>query len=56
MKKRNREDVLVRRSVSVECIPDGTLWELPAGTLAQITQALGKVLTPMPLAKSHLPR
>ena len=45
MKKRNREDVLVRRSVSVECIPDGTLWELPAGTLAQITQALGSSFT-----------
>ena len=45
MNKRNREDVLVRRPVQVECIPDGTPWELPAGTLAQITQALGSSFT-----------
>jgi len=45
MNRRNREDVLVRRPVTVECIPDGTPWELPVGTLAQITQALGSSFT-----------
>ncbi|GAB2537220.1 MULTISPECIES: putative Fe-S cluster assembly protein SufT [unclassified Simplicispira] len=43
--KRQREDVLVRRSVCVERIPDGSPIDLEAGTLAQITQALGSSFT-----------
>lgn len=43
--RRQRESVLVRRPVQVECIPDGTPFELPAGTLAEITQALGSNFT-----------
>jgi probable FeS assembly SUF system protein SufT len=43
--RRQREPVLVRRPVQVECIPDGTPFELPAGTLAEITQALGSNFT-----------
>ena len=45
MMKRHREDVLVRRPVQVECIPDGSPMELEAGILAQITQALGSSFT-----------
>lgn len=45
MMKRHREDVVTNRPVSVECIPDGTVRDLPAGTLAQITQALGSSFT-----------
>ena len=40
-----RERVIVRRNVEVACVPDGTLAELPAGTLVQITQALGASFT-----------
>ena len=36
-----RERVIVRRDVEVVCVPDGTPAELTAGTLVQITQALG---------------
>lgn len=36
-----REPVVTTRAVRVERIPDGTPAELPAGTPAQITQALG---------------
>ena len=36
-----REAVVTTRAVRVERIPDGTPAELPAGTPAQITQALG---------------
>jgi len=36
-----REPVVTTRAVRVERIPDGTPTELPAGTPAQITQALG---------------
>ena len=36
-----REAVVTTRAVRVERIPDGTAAELPAGTPAQITQALG---------------
>ncbi|WP_027994921.1 putative Fe-S cluster assembly protein SufT [Simplicispira psychrophila] len=43
--KRHREDVLVQHTVQVECIPDGSLMELRAGTLAQLTQALGSSFT-----------
>ncbi|HWI83102.1 putative Fe-S cluster assembly protein SufT [Ramlibacter sp.] len=43
--RRPRESVLVRRPVQVECIPDGTPFELPPGTLAEITQALGSNFT-----------
>jgi probable FeS assembly SUF system protein SufT len=41
----NREAVMVTRIVRVECVPDGTPFELPAGTVAQITQALGSNFT-----------
>ncbi len=40
-----REPVVTRRAVRVECIPDGRPAELPAGTPAQITQALGGSFT-----------
>ena len=43
--RRHREDVLVRRSVTVEAIPSGEPVELEAGQLAQITQALGSSFT-----------
>ncbi len=43
--RRHRETVLVRRPVQVECVPDGTPFELPEGTLAEITQALGSNFT-----------
>ena len=45
MMKRHREDVLINRPVRVERIPDGSPMDLPAGTLAQITQALGSAFT-----------
>lgn len=41
----SRESVIVRRPVQVELIPHGTLHELPPGTLAEITQALGSNFT-----------
>lgn len=40
-----RERVIVRRNVEVARVPDGTPAELPAGTLVQITQALGASFT-----------
>lgn len=40
-----REPVLTQRAVRVECIPGGEPAELPAGTPAQITQALGGSFT-----------
>lgn len=43
--RRHREDVLVRRSVTVEAVPSGEPIELEAGQLAQITQALGSSFT-----------
>lgn len=45
MVKRHREEVLVNRSVTVECIPDGSLRALKPGTLVQLTQALGSSFT-----------
>lgn len=42
---RRRESVVIRRPVVVELIPDGTRVELPADTMAQITQALGSSFT-----------
>ena len=45
MNRRHREDVLVRRNVTVETIPTGYPVELEAGQLAQITQALGSSFT-----------
>ncbi len=45
MNRRQREDVLVRRAVTVETIPSGQPLELQAGQLAQITQALGSSFT-----------
>lgn len=41
----SRESVIVRRPVQVELIPHGTSIELEAGTLAEITQALGTNFT-----------
>jgi len=43
--RRHREDVLVRRGVTVEAIPSGEPITLEAGQLAQITQALGSFFT-----------
>ncbi|ODU60812.1 MAG: putative Fe-S cluster assembly protein SufT [Comamonadaceae bacterium SCN 68-20] len=43
--RRPREDVLVRRGVTVEAIPSGEPLTLQAGQLAQITQALGGSFT-----------
>lgn len=43
--RRRREDVLVRRGVTVETVPSGHPVELEAGQLAQITQALGSSFT-----------
>lgn len=40
-----RDTVVVTRPVQVECVPDGTPVELPAGTVAQVTQALGSNFT-----------
>lgn len=43
--KQRREAVVTRRPVRVERIPDGTPLELPAGTVATLTQALGSSFT-----------
>jgi probable FeS assembly SUF system protein SufT len=43
--RHRRESVVVRRPVQVELIPQGTPIELEAGTLAEITQALGSNFT-----------
>lgn len=40
-----REPVMLRRPVTVECIPDGTPYELEPGWTAEITQALGSHFT-----------
>ncbi|AOW14422.1 putative Fe-S cluster assembly protein SufT [Hydrogenophaga crassostreae] len=40
-----RERVMVTREVRVTLVPDGSPAELPPGTLAQITQALGASFT-----------
>lgn len=40
-----RETVTTARVVRVERVPDGTPIELPSGTVAQITQALGSSFT-----------
>ena len=45
MSRREREDVLVRRAVTVETIPSGQPYELQEGELAQTTQALGGSFT-----------
>ena len=45
MNRRQREDVLVRRTVTVETIPSGQPFELQEAQLAQITQALGSSFT-----------
>lgn len=42
---RERDSVLLRRSVRVERVPDGTPIELAPGTWAQVTQALGSSFT-----------
>ncbi|KGW14623.1 hypothetical protein X980_667 [Burkholderia pseudomallei MSHR4000] len=43
--RRSRESVVLRRPVKVECVPSGAPLELPAGTVAEITQALGTNFT-----------
>jgi probable FeS assembly SUF system protein SufT len=43
--KRLRETVTTARPVRVECIPDGTPFELPAGMQVQLVQALGSHFT-----------
>ncbi|MEO7245041.1 MAG: putative Fe-S cluster assembly protein SufT [Rubrivivax sp.] len=43
--KVQREPVTVQRAVRVERIPDGTPMDVPAGTVAQLTQALGSSFT-----------
>ena len=43
--RRNRETVLVRRTVQVELVPAGTPVELEEGTWAEVTQALGSSFT-----------
>ena len=40
-----REPVVTSRAVQVERVPDGTPMDLPAGTKAEITQALGSNFT-----------
>ena len=40
-----REAVVTTREVRVSCVPDGRPADLPAGTPAQITQALGSSFT-----------
>ncbi len=42
---RLRESVLLRRPVQVECIPDGTPFDLEEGTPGVLTQALGSSFT-----------
>ena len=42
---RTREPTIIRRQVTVELIPEGHRFELPAGTQAEITQALGSSFT-----------
>lgn len=44
-RRERRERVVVTREVAVTCVPDGRPAELPAGTLVQITQALGASFT-----------
>lgn len=41
----SRETVIINRPVRVERVPDGTPLELPAGTAAMLTQALGSSFT-----------
>jgi len=43
--RRQREPVVFRRPAVVERVPDGDRFELPAGTLGEITQALGSSFT-----------
>ena len=43
--RRPRETVLIRRPVHAELIPQGDVYELPADTIGEITQALGSSFT-----------
>lgn len=43
--RRLREELEVERDVRVERVPDGSPMDLPAGTPAQLTQALGSSFT-----------
>ena len=43
--RRPRETVVIRRPVHAELIPQGDVYELPADTIGEITQALGSSFT-----------
>ncbi|AHI63215.1 putative Fe-S cluster assembly protein SufT [Burkholderia thailandensis] len=43
--RHSKETVVLQRQVSVECVPSGAPLDLPAGTVADITQALGTNFT-----------
>ena len=43
--RRPREIVVIRRPVHAELIPQGDVYELPADTIGEITQALGSSFT-----------
>lgn len=43
--RRQREKVVIRRPVHAELIPHGDVYELPADTIGEITQALGSSFT-----------
>lgn len=43
--RRQREKVVIRRPVHVELIPQGNVYELPADTIGELTQALGSSFT-----------
>ncbi|AOJ68254.1 MULTISPECIES: putative Fe-S cluster assembly protein SufT [Burkholderia] len=40
-----KETVVLQRPVAVECVPSGAPLDLPAGTIADVTQALGTNFT-----------
>lgn len=43
--RRPKETVVLQRPVAVECVPSGAPLDLPAGTVADVTQALGTNFT-----------
>ncbi|AIO64851.1 putative Fe-S cluster assembly protein SufT [Burkholderia oklahomensis] len=43
--RRPKETVVVQRAVAVECVPSGAPLDIPAGTIAEVTQALGTNFT-----------
>lgn len=42
---RSRDTVVVQREIRVACVPSGTPIDIPAGTIAEVTQALGSHFT-----------